>query len=283
MDAATNPADGVRVAYRVTPRKNPGTGDGAQPDAGRDAGAADATPLVLVHGTALSQAVWRGFGYLKAFASERTVVTLDLRGHGRSGKPHDQASYAMDRFVGDVLAVLEEAGIERAHYLGYSLGGRVGFSLAASHPERLASFTSLAGAPGTGRGAFDRVFFDGAVAALERGGMPAFLADWERASGHPVDPLTRQAFEANDGAALAAYMRANDGDVRGTDAEIAAFPMPVLLLAGTRDAERLHAAEHVHGLLPHSELHTLDAATHADTPRHPQVIPLLKAFLAKVP
>jgi pimeloyl-ACP methyl ester carboxylesterase len=267
VDAAANPLDGVRVAYRVTPAS--GT---AEPGA---------TPLVLVHGTALSQAIWRGFGYLKAFSPERPVVTLDLRGHGRSGKPHDEAAYAMDRFQADVLAVLDETGIARAHYLGYSLGARVGFSLAADHPERLASFTSLGGAPGTGRGAFDRVFFEGAVVSLERGGMPAFLADWERASGHPVDPLTRQAFEANDGAALAAYMRANDGDLRVTDAEIAGFPMPVLLLAGTRDPERLRAAEHVHALLPHSTLHTLDAATHGDTPRHPQVIPLLSQFLAR--
>ena len=267
MDAATNPLDGVRIAYRVTP-----AADTADPQA---------LPLVLVHGTALSQAIWRGFGYLKAFSPERTVVTLDLRGHGRSGKPHDEAAYAMDRFQADVLAVLDEAGIERAHYLGYSLGGRVGFSLAAQHPERLASFTSLGGAPGTGRGAFDRVFFEGAVASLERGGMPAFLADWERASGHPVDALTRQAFEANDGAALAAYMRANDGDERVTDEEIAAFAMPVLLLAGTRDPERLKAAEHVHALLPHSEFHTLDAATHGDTPRHPQALPLLRQFLQR--
>lgn len=267
MDAATNPLDGVRIAYRVTPASG--------------AAAPEATPLVLVHGTALSQAIWRGFGYLKAYTPERTVVTLDLRGHGRSGKPHEEAAYAMDRFQADVLSVLDEVGIERAHYLGYSLGGRVGFSLAAEHPGRLASFTSLGGAPGTGRGAFDRVFFDGAVASLERGGMPAFLADWQRASGHPLDALTRQAFEANDGAALAAYMRANDGDVRVSDEQIAAFPMPVLLLAGTRDTERLRAAEHVHGLLPHSTLHTLDAAAHADTPRHPQVIPLLKEFLER--
>ncbi|MFB2585944.1 alpha/beta fold hydrolase [Herbiconiux liukaitaii] len=284
MDTTTNPADGVTIAYRVTAAT--GTAEAARSNEGSETGpipAPEATPIVLVHGTALSQAIWRGFGYLKALSPDRPVVTLDLRGHGRSGKLHDEASYAMDRFVGDVLAVLDAAGIERAHYLGYSLGARVGFSLAASHPERLASFTSLGGAPGTGRGAFDRVFFEGTVQALEHGGMAGFLAGWERASGHPLDPLTRQAFEANDPAALAAYMRANDGDPRVPDADIAAFSMPLLLLAGTRDTERLRAAEHVHSLLPHSELHTLDAASHGDTPRHPQVIPLLKTFLERVP
>jgi pimeloyl-ACP methyl ester carboxylesterase len=267
VDYAINPADGARIAYRVTP---------AGPDA-----SPDATSIVLVHGTALSQAIWRGFGYLRTLAPDRPVITLDLRGHGRSATPHDQSAYGMHLFAGDVLAVLDTLDLDRVHYLGYSLGARVGYSLAVAHPQRLRSVISIAGAPGTGHGAFDRVFFPGALDELERGGMAAFLAGWEQASGHPVDPATRAAFTANDEVALAAYMRETQHEGRVTDPQLAALPMPLLLVAGTRDPERLHAAEHVRAVLPTAELVEIEEATHSGTPRDPATLAAVQNFLSR--
>jgi pimeloyl-ACP methyl ester carboxylesterase len=261
VDYATNPTDGIRIAYRTI-------GEGA--------------PLVLAHGTALSQAIWRGFGYLREFSRDHQVITLDLRGHGRSDKPHTANSYAMHLFAEDVLAVLNALGVSSADYVGYSLGGRVGFSVASTHPSRIRSFVSLAGAPGTGVGAFDRVFFPGSLPALETGGMPAFLEGWERASGAPLDPITRGAFAANDAAALAAYMRETEHEERVTDAALSTMPMPVLLVAGSRDAERLRAAHHVLGVLPSAQLRVIEGATHADTPRHPEALAATREFLDAV-
>lgn len=263
MDFAANADDSTRIAYRVT------TGSGS------------ASAVVLLHGTALSQATWRGYGYLREFAGH-TVITLDFRGHGRSDKPHAAADYRIERFTGDVIAVLDAAGIERAHLVGYSLGARVGFSLAAQHPSRFPSLTSIAGAPGTGSGVFDRVFFPEAIGTLERGGMAGFVAAWEGRMGHPLDPGTRAAFLANDGLALAAYMRQAEVVPRVTDAEIAALPMPVALIAGTRDPERLRAAEHVHGVLPASRLIVVEGAGHADTPRHPETLRGVREFVAAI-
>jgi len=261
MDYATNPGDGTRVAYRVS------GGEGSA--------------VVLLHGTALSQATWRGYGYLRELGGH-TVVTLDFRGHGRSDKPHAASAYTMPRFTGDVIAVLDAAGIERAHLVGYSLGARVGFSLAAQHPSRFSSFTSIAGAPGTGGGVFDRVFFPEAIGTLEAGGMAGFVGAWEERMGHPLDPGTRAAFLANDGLALAAYMREAERVPRVTDAEIAALPMPVALIAGTRDPERMRAAEHVRGVLSTSRLVVVEGAGHADTPRHPETLRAVREFLAAV-
>ena len=111
MNFAENPADGVRIAFRTT-----GSGPA----------------VVLVHGTALSQVIWRGFGYSRELADQFTVITLDLRGHGRSDKPHDRQVYSVESMVGDVLAVLDATGTDRAHYVGYSLGGRVGRHVSTS-------------------------------------------------------------------------------------------------------------------------------------------------------
>ncbi|MHC3370011.1 alpha/beta fold hydrolase [Rhodococcus aetherivorans] len=94
-----------------------------------DAGAGSPS-LLLAHGSALSSAIWRGFGYVRPLRERYRLILPDLRGHGRSDKPHVPDAYAMDLIVGDVLAVLDAAGTERVHYLGYSFGARVGLSLA---------------------------------------------------------------------------------------------------------------------------------------------------------
>ena len=159
----------------------------------------------MVHGTTLSQVIWRGFGYSRELADEFTVITPDLRGHGRSDKPHERGAYGMESMVSDVLAVLDATGTDRAHFLGYSLGGRLRFSLAATHPERMLSFISAAGAPRASHGS-DLVFFPGCIDALESDGMAGFLLAWERA-GATVDANTRAAMTGNDPRALAANMR----------------------------------------------------------------------------
>lgn len=253
-----NPADGIRIAYRV---------EGGGP------------AIVMVHGTALSQAIWRGFGYVRELARDHTTITLDLRGHGRSDKPHERAAYGVDAMVSDVLTVLDEVGIDRAHYLGYSLGGRVGFSLAVAHPERMLSFVSAGGSPRIAPGSFDRVFFPGCIKVLETGGMTGFIDAWER-SGAVLDATTRAAFNANDALALAAYMRESQDDPGVADAALAGILPPTLLLVGSNDGSTLRAARAALPVMPDASLHVLDGATHGGTLRHPDARPAIREFFA---
>lgn len=258
MEFARSPADGVCIAYR-------------QWGAGR--------PVVMVHGTALSQAIWRGFGYVRELMQHHRVITLDLRGHGRSDKPDDPAAYTTELFVGDVLAVLDEIGIDSADYVGYSLGARVGFSAMAAQTTRFGRFVSIGGAPRTGPGAFDRVFFPGCIRALEISGMSGFLTGWEAHSGEPLDASTRAAFLADDAAALAAFMRAAEQDPGVADSALARTPNPVLLLAGTGDPERLRAAEAVVAVMPDARLEILAGATHASSLSDPRARAAVLGFL----
>jgi pimeloyl-ACP methyl ester carboxylesterase len=259
VDFAINPLDGTRIAYRST-----GTGP----------------PIVLVHGTALSQVIWRGFGYVRELAADHTVITLDLRGHGRSDKPHQESAYRMEFFVADVLAVLDLLAIEHTDYLGYSLGGRVGFSVIDAVPERVGRFISAAGAAGNQIGAFDRVFFPECIGVLESTGMDGFINSWQAHAGGPLDRSTRAAFAANDAQALAAYMRMAERDTGVPDSRLAGFTTPTLLLVGSEDAERLAAAEHVQAIASHARLQVIAGVTHGDLLRHPQTLPAIKDFLA---
>ncbi|MBC2664240.1 alpha/beta fold hydrolase [Novosphingobium flavum] len=65
------------------------------------------------------------------------VLRLDLRGHG--GSRDDSAAYTMDELADDLIAVADAAGIERFHFVGLSIGGAIGQSLALRHPERVLS------------------------------------------------------------------------------------------------------------------------------------------------
>ena len=259
MNFVTNPIDGLRIAYHRA-----GTGPA----------------VVMIHGSALSHAVWREFGYVRDLAADHTVIALDLRGHGRSGKPHAQAAYRMELFVADVLTVLDQLEIDRADYLGYSLGGRIGFALADAYPERVMKFISAAGAPGNQPGAFDRIFFPGCIQTLESGDLQAFLATWQAFSGQTLDPVTRAAFATNDGPALAAYMCQSEREPGVPDSRLAGFIPPTLLLVGSEDSQRLGAAEQVRATVPRASLHVIPGATHADLLSRPEALSAVRAFLS---
>lgn len=256
MPTATNPDDGVGLAWDAV-------GEG--------------TPLLLIHGSALSKAIWRGFGYTKAFRDSHRVITMDLRGHGHSGKPVHAASYAMDTLVRDALAVLDAAEAPAAHYGGYSVGARLGFALAAAAPERMLSFTSLGGSHRIAPGSIAALFFPGYDQALADGGMPAFVAGWEAHTGRPLDAQTRAAFLANDAAALRAYFEQTEKDPAVTGAELAALEVPALLMAGTRDLRRWEDSRLAASLMPRARFVELPGRSHGGTLVPPE--PVLEQWL----
>ena len=261
MSEAFNGTDGTRIAFQEV-------GDGE--------------PLIMVHGSGLSRAIWRGFGYVKALRDEYRLILVDMRGHGLSGKPHDQADYSMSMIVGDLLAVYEAAGLNAAHFFGYSFGARAGFSLAAQRPERMLSFISAGGTFRLGENAVSDLFFAGYDEALGSGGMPAFLEGWEAQAGIQMDPATSRAFLANDAQALQAYFRQLKIE-RGLDEhQVASIQTPTLLLAGTQDTPRYEDSVRAAELMPHARFVELAGRGHGDTlfPAAP-VIDLVRAFLAE--
>ena len=98
-------------------------------------------PIVLVHGFASNKEVnWAYPAWVSALVrSGRRAIALDNRGHGQSTKLYDAAEYHTDKMVGDVLALLDHLGLNRADLLGYSMGARVCAFLAARHSARARS------------------------------------------------------------------------------------------------------------------------------------------------
>jgi pimeloyl-ACP methyl ester carboxylesterase len=106
-------------------------------------------PTVILHtGGGGDLEMWRLAGYDAGLGGFRTVL-MDHRGHGRSDRPTDPAEHHIDRYVEDVVAVADAAGVERFAFFGYSGGAEIGYHLAAKHPDRVAALVGLGavGAP----------------------------------------------------------------------------------------------------------------------------------------
>jgi lipase len=105
----------------------------------RQWGATDANSVVCVHGVAQHGGVFEELGQRLA-AAERSVVAVDLRGHGDSDRepPWDTQTH-----VEDLLQTLDQLGIERASWIGHSFGGRLAAAAIASAPERAQSLSLL--------------------------------------------------------------------------------------------------------------------------------------------
>jgi pimeloyl-ACP methyl ester carboxylesterase len=127
---------GVGIEYEVT-------GEGA--------------PVVLLHGFPDSGRLWRH--QVPALTQEGfRVIVPDLRGYGRSDKPAAVEAYAIALVAGDVLAVMADAGVDRAHVVGHDWGAAVAWGLGALAGERVDRLVALSvGHPTTFRaGGFEQ-------------------------------------------------------------------------------------------------------------------------------
>ena len=100
--------------------------------------------LVLVQGMGFDRLGWQPV--LGKLGRHFRLVLMDNRGSGRSDRP--TRAFAVADMVGNVVAVLDAAGIHRAHVLGASLGGMVAQELAITHPDRVAGLVLACTTPG---------------------------------------------------------------------------------------------------------------------------------------
>lgn len=189
-------------------------------------GEPDAPTVLCVHGFGSStRDNWVNTGWVRdLLRAESRVLAVDQRGHGASEKPHDAPSYAMATLVGDLLAVLDTYLLDDVRYVGYSLGGRVGWQLAVDAPDRVERAV-LGGIP------------DGRpLARLQVDEARAYIED-----GVPVDdPITQryvslaQRVPGNDLRALIAI--AEGMRIGAGDPDPASPPtQPVLFATGSED------------------------------------------------
>ena len=104
-------------------------------------------PLVLQHGGFGSLHDWYDYNYVSVLKDDYRLILTDARAHGQSAKSHQPEKYSPELHAGDVIAVLDELGIESCHFFGFSMGGRIGYWVALYHPARLRSLMVLGSNP----------------------------------------------------------------------------------------------------------------------------------------
>ena len=241
-------------------------------------------PVVLVHsytGTFESQFVRSGFA--DALAKRYRVIGFDLRGHGKSGKPHDPACYGREMGL-DVVRLLDHLEIDKAHVLGYSLGAHIVAQLLTLRQERF--LTAILGGSAGRRhwSADDDARVEIEAAELERGTMrDQILRLWPVGMAAPTGPTLRELSEkylaGNDPKALAAIRRSNRDQVVG-DAALAAVKAPTLGIVGTRDTY-VASFRGLAAVLPSLQLVLIEGATHNAAAARPEFLQAVDDFLAR--
>jgi pimeloyl-ACP methyl ester carboxylesterase len=214
-------------------------------------GREDGRPIVLVHGFASHYRLnWVGTRWQDTLTSAGfRVIGLDCRGHGESEKPHDVAAYRARLMADDVCSLLDQVGVERADYLGFSMGARIGLQVVLDFPDRLGKAV-LAGL-GT-QGAIEEA---PAIARAFRGAPPenAVAASFYNfASGH----------RGNDLEALACCIEGLEPTVDPT--RLTGITTPVLVVIGDRD-ELVSGAHDLVEMIPTARLVTVPGRDHLGT------------------
>ncbi len=226
-------------------------------------------PLVLQHGFTDSLMTWYERGYVDMLKHNYRLVLIDARGHHLSDKPRDESSYGLEYFAQDVVAVLDALDIPKAHYLGYSMGGLIGYALGRDAPNRFSSMILGGASPYR----FPSGAEDVMMPVLLQG-APAVRTFFE---GY-FNPAFEKRLDENDMDALIACRKRRFRSL-GFEHSLANMTMPCLLYAGDADPV-LEGMKSAAAAMPNAQFFSLPGYGHVQAMMEIQsVIPRIMQFL----
>jgi 3-oxoadipate enol-lactonase len=219
----------------------------------------EAPVLVLSHALGTNLTLWDQ--QVEALRGAFRVLRYDTRGHGRS--PASQGPYTISLLALDVLSLLDELGVGKAHFCGISMGGLVGQYLAVHHPDRVASLilSNTASTIGT------HEKWERRIREVTKAGMAAVLDEvvegWFsarfRSMRPPIIASLANALKATSPEGYIGCCQAlRDADLSDLIEQVNA---PALIIAGTEDqATPVAGSRFLHQKIRNSQLVTLECA-----------------------
>jgi pimeloyl-ACP methyl ester carboxylesterase len=205
-------------------------------------------PVVLIHGLYSSADInWRLPGTIKALAGKYQVITLDVRGHGHSDKPAREEDYGVE-MAEDGIRLLDHLKIEKAHFVGYSMGGMIALKAITKHPDRAKSLTL------------------GGMGWLKEGSRLQEFWGW---------------LPERDGAKTPSVCVRSLGKLAVTETELKAVRVPVSILIGDRDPVRRMYVEPLQRARPDWPVTVIDGAGHINCILKSQFQDALKSALER--
>lgn len=186
-------------------------------------------PVLLIHGYTGSIESWRRRGVIDNLKTAGyRVIAYDNRGHGLSDKPHDPGQYGL-QMVEDTRRLLDHLGIQKAHVVGYSMGGTLACKFRELYPERLQTVT-LGG-------------FGWPHRSRQQPGVKQIQQMLK----------SRGLTESMDAEALVAYWRKQE-DTNCKEASLKTNEVPALILVGEDDSRVMPLARSLADTMASSEL-----------------------------
>jgi len=222
-------------------------------------GAADKPVLVMSNSLGTTLDMWGP--QMAALTAHYRVLRYDTRGHGRSALP--SSSFGMRELAEDVIAIMDHAGIERAHFCGLSMGGMTGMYLARHHAGRfgrfvLANTAALIGPESVWNTRIETVRRDG-MAAIVNGVLARWFTDhYVLTRRDEYEPVRRMLTGTSAEGYVANCAAVRDADLRGL---LPGVQAPVLVIAGEQDLATTAAqGQEVARAIPGAEYLELAAA-----------------------
>ena len=250
---------GIRIHYEV---------EGAGP------------PLVLQHGSTAWLESFYDTGYVDGLKEDYQLILMDARGHGASDKPHEPEAYGRALMASDVVAVLDDLGISKAHFLGLSMGGQVGWAIAKFFPERFHSLIIVSAVP-VERDPSEPSPWAEQQIALMRQDRETIVTAMEKAFGQWWRSGYRERYLAAD---LEAHIaRFSLREWVGLEDALPTMETPCLVTRGELEPNYSRIEELVRGM-PNAVFVGLPGLAHFDACcRTDLLLPHIRQFLASVP
>ncbi|PIE94383.1 2-succinyl-6-hydroxy-2,4-cyclohexadiene-1-carboxylate synthase [Bacillus fungorum] len=247
-------------------------------------------PLLLLHGFTGSMETWRSF--VPSWSEQFQVILVDIVGHGKTESPEDVTHYDIRNAAVQMKELLEYLHIEKAHILGYSMGGRLAITMACLYPEYVRSLLLENCTAGLEReeDRKERREKDERIAhKIEREGIRSFVLMWEniplfetqKSLAQNVQEAVRKERLANNPKGLANSLRG-----MGTGAqpswwdELHNLKMPVLLMNGEYDKKFFRILKNIEKCISHAKFVKIDGAGHAIHVEQPEKFDtIVKGFL----
>ncbi|MFF1876914.1 alpha/beta fold hydrolase [Leifsonia sp. NPDC058230] len=230
--------------------------------------------VVLLHGLGGDADFWEP--EIAAWSGGMRLIAIDLRGSG--GTPSTGSDLTIADLADDVVAVLDDAGVDSAHVVGFSLGGLVAQEFALRHPDRLNRLVLVSTYARMHRQA--ELFLDAVLAVYEQDRSAKHMFDlivpWLFSPSFVADPDNAPYFELPDDAAddqsmedwRALYLAQKAFDARG---RVASIHAPTLLVAGELDAlVPVGDAKTLASEIPRARLHVIVGSGHLVNTEQPE-------------
>ena len=229
--------------------------------------------IVLLHSLAMDHTFWRLVA--PTLAKDVSVVCIDVRGHGQSGKP--QGPYSIALFAQDVKAVIDALGYKKVLVAGASMGGCISLQFALDYPELSAGLglfdtTSWYGpkAPEDWKERANKARTDG-FASMAKFQTTRWFGDEFRARNPALVQECIDIFVANDLEAYCATCEAMGAF--NVQNRLSQINIPTAILVGADDyATPVEMAQHLHNSISGSSLKVIPQARHLTPLETPHVI-----------